>query len=236
MKERDENNGVNDQLPQGAAICSPAPRKNWVNSRNKQRVVLLGDNSGSMAGAKAAQAHAGLQQLIENLAQPVNRNGFHVGVVYFNNDASIVHPWTFATALVSAIAPLNPGGYTNIAAAFEKALTMLEEAQKQDEQQNTYVYLRPALFFYSDGQNTKGDDPRQAAEKVKVLADVVTIAIGADADQTLLQDLATSPAHAYQVSNAAELRKILAEAGATVTQSFQRGEDATHVITKLQNG
>lgn len=225
----------NEALPKADTIVRPAKRSRWrVNSKNKQRVLLAGDESGSMAGAKATQAHAGCQQLTDNLALPENRNGFYVGVIFFNDDARIVCPWTAATALVGNVPRLNPDGCTDIEAAFRKALEMLKEAQKQDENQKEYTFLRPGFFFYSDGQKTKGSDPRPVANEVKALADVVTIAVGSDSDDSLLQELATSPAHFYKVTDANELRKFLADAGATVTQSFQRGEDATQVMTQIQ--
>jgi len=235
MSEVTQHSVCNEALPMACTIVRPAKRSQWtVNSRIKQRVAVIEDTSGSMAGIKAKQAHAGVQQLNDSLAIPECRNGFYTGVVFFNNDARIVKPWTAATALVGNITPPNPSGYTNIAGALEKVLTMLEEAQKQDDSQQEYTFLRPVVFFYSDGQNNRGEDPHSVANKVKALADVITIAIGADADDKLLADLASSPAHFYKVTDSSELRKFLADAGPTITQSFQRGEDATVVTTQLQ--
>jgi len=235
MKETSQHSAINEPLPKGATIVRPAKRAHWtVNSKRKQRVLIIADISGSMAGAKAVQALSGCQQLNDNLASSANKGGFLVAVIYFNFEARTVHVWTPAVALVGNMAPMNPEGQTNIAAALELALTMLAEAQKQDERQSEYTVLRSVVFFYSDGQHNKGDDPRPVAEKVKAQADVVTIAIGTDADAQLMQDLATSPAHAYTVSDTAELRKFLADAAPTITQTFQRGEDATQVLTQLQ--
>ena len=213
----------------------PAKRARWtVNSKHKQRVLILEDVSTSMKGQKGIQAHEGTQKLIEPLADQENHDGFRVSVIHFNDDAKVIHPWMSAAALSGCLAPLAPGGSTNIEAAFETALQMLEEAQKQDQSQTEFIWLRHVLFIYSDGQITQGGDPRSVANEVKKLADVVTIAVGDDADEALLLDLATSPEHAYKVSDTVSLRAFLADAGPTLVQTYQQGQDATYAMTQLQ--
>lgn len=234
MQETTQYSAGQAALPKGGTIVRPAKRSNRVNSRNKQRMNILADTSGSMAGAKAQQAHAGCQQMIDILADPINKGGFIVGVIFFNEDARIMHSWESAPVLVGNLAPMNPNGSTDIAAAFEKALQMLMEPKKQDGGDKDCNYLRDILFLYSDGNHTEGSDPLPIANKVKELADVVTVAIGADADEKMLMALATSPDHFYRVTDASELRKFLAEAGETITVSLQKGEDATVVATQIR--
>jgi len=235
MQETSQVNAAPEALRKAATICRSAKRANVVNSRNKQRVLLIADESGSMAGVKAQQAHAGCQQLNTVLGAAECRNGFITGAVFFNEDARIAVPWTAATALVGNVTPLNPSGCTNIASALDVALTMLKEAEKQDAAQKDINFLRPIAFLYSDGQTNRGSDPRVKATELKVLCDFVTIAIGDDADRQLLAELATSPAHAYTVADANELRKFLADAGPTVVGSFLKGEDATVVATQIKS-
>jgi len=235
MQETLQFSAAQESLPKAATIVRPAKRSDKVNSKNRQRVLLIADESGSMAGAKAQQAHTGCQQLNAALGAAECRNGFITGAVFFNENARIAVPWTAATALVGNIMPLNPSGYTNIDNALDVALTMLKEAEKQDAAQKDVNYLRSIAFLYSDGQTNRGNDPRIKATELKVICDLVTIAIGDDSDRQLLAELATSPAHAYTVSDANELRKFLADAGPTVVGSFQKGEDATVVATQIKS-
>ena len=234
MRETTQCNAAQESLPKAATIVRSAKRTNMVNSRNKQRVLVIADVSGSMAGVKAQQAHAGCQQLNNALGAPENRNGFITGVIFFNEDARIAHPWTAAAALVGNITPLNPSGYTNIDSAFDAALKMLKEVEKQDSAQKDVNYLRPIAFLYSDGQTNTGSDPRAKATELKVICDLVTVAIGDDSDQKLLAELATSPAHAYTVPDTDSLRKFLADAGPTVVGSFLKGDNATVVATQIK--
>jgi len=235
MQETSQCSVYQEALPKAATIVRPAKRSNMVNSKNKQRVLIIADESGSMAGAKAQQAHAGCQQLNDALGAAENRNGFITGAVFFQECARVAHPWTSATALVGKIMPLNPSGCTNIASALEAALTMLKDAEKQDAAQKDVNFLRPIAFLYSDGLTNRGSDPRIQATELKVICDLVTVAIGDDSARQLLAELATSPAHAYTVADANELRKFLAVAGPTVVGSFLTGEDATVVATQIKS-
>lgn len=60
-----------------------------VASNVKQYAILARDCSGSMSGAKIGELDAASQALLQILADPVNRNGFVLSVIDFNEDASI---------------------------------------------------------------------------------------------------------------------------------------------------
>jgi hypothetical protein len=71
---------------QGAArkvsiVQSGLRRPSWICQNVQQKAILVRDRSGSMSGQKAKDASAASLDLVEELAQPSNKDGFLVGVV-----------------------------------------------------------------------------------------------------------------------------------------------------------
>lgn len=64
-------------------------------------MVLVRDGSGSMSGQKAQDASSASLDLVAELAQPANKDGFVVGVVDFATKSQIVHDITRAGASAS---------------------------------------------------------------------------------------------------------------------------------------
>lgn len=201
-------------------------RPAWITAGAKQRAVLVRDRSGSMSGQKAQDASAASSDLIAELARPANRDGFEVAVIDFHGSADIIHDISPATALAGKVESIKAGGGTDITSGLQAALEVIGRRGADGT-----TYLRPVVVVFSDG-NSGG--PEAVADKIKAIADVVTVAFGADANEPLLQKLASSPQHFYRCRNGAELRAFFAAVGATLTASLQRRESATRALSQIR--
>jgi uncharacterized protein YegL len=182
-----------------------------------------------MSGRKATDATAASQGLVNELAQPANKDGFEVAVIDFESSARLEHDVTTATSLSGSVKPVNGGGGTNMESGLKIAVEVLARAQFQSE-----TYLRPVVVAFSDGQTSGKDATRTIANKLKAEADLVTVAFGANADEAFLREIATSPEHFYRCSNGADLRAFFAAVGATMCVSLQRGQNATQALSQVR--
>ena len=208
-------------------------RPNWICRNVKQNVVFVRDKSGSMDGQKAKDASAASLDLVAELAEPVNKDGFYVGVVDFGRGSTIVHNLDKATTLNGRVSSLFANdGSTNITAGLEDAMSVLEKAEQHN--QEGVSFLRPVVIVFTDGCHNEGPGPQSVANRLKGVADLVTVAFGSDADETLMRSLATSPQHFYRCSTGRELRSFLAAVGATMTATMAAGTNATQALTMIQ--
>jgi uncharacterized protein YegL len=216
-------------------VRSGLRRPNWICRNVKQNVILVRDKSGSMSGKKASDASAASLDLVAELAEPANKDGFNVAVVDFSSSSNPAHDLQKATALNGKVASLSAGlfgGSTNITAGLKDALSILEEAEKHGQER--VAFLRPVVLVFTDGCHNQGPGPEDVAESLKRIADLVTVAFGSDADEALLRSLATSPQHFYRCSTGRELRAFLAAVGATITGTMQAGTNATQALTMIR--
>jgi len=216
-------------------------RPQWLRQNVRQNVVLVRDRSGSMSGQKARDASAASLDLVAELAQPANKDGFLVGVVDFATTSKVVHEIGKATDLNGKVTPLSVGnivfglfggGTTNITAGLDDAQKILDKAELAGGEglQN----LRPVVIIFTDGCHNTGPGPKDVADRLKQNADLVTVAFGSDADETLLRSLASSPQHFYRCANGRELRKFLAAVGATMTATMAAKTNATQALTQIR--
>lgn len=204
-------------------VTADLNRRHGVCANVKQLVIIIVDKSPSMDGEKARQAQAACNELVAELGQPVNKNGFIVLVIYFDHCAVVAHSWTEASALAGNIRNLNIGSATNMRDAMELALRELS-TYKGDVKM---TYLKPVALFLTDGCFNIGGHPGSAADALKAKADLVTVAYGSDADEPLLRQLANSSQHFYRVNNGAELRYFMAQVYDTLSIGMVRKQDAT---------
>lgn len=210
-------------------------RPEWVGPNAKQNVVLVRDKSGSMRGRKAKDASAASVDLVVELADPSNKDGFNVAMVDFASCSIIVHNLEEATALNGKVEPLKIGllgGSTNITSGLEDAFSILEKVEKQDHK--GIAYLKAAVILFTDGHHNAGPEPTNAANRLKAKADLVTVSFGPNADAALLRSLASTPQHFYRCSTGRELRSFLAAVGATMTATMAAGTNATQALTMIQ--
>lgn len=221
---------VQDQKTTPMSIVrSGLRRPTWVCRNVRQNVVFVRDTSESMRGQKARDALAASLELVAELAEPGNKDGFNIAVVDFAHRSKIVHQLEKATVLNGKVAPLFIEGDTNITAGLEDALSILEAAEKRN--QDGVVYLRPVVIVSTDGGHNEGPDPRPVADRLKQIADIVTVAFGTDADEGLMCALASTPRHFYRCSTGRELRSFLAAVGATIAGTMASGTNATQALT-----
>ena len=90
-------------------VHSGLRRPNWICRNVKQNVVSVRDGSGSMAGQKAKDASQASLDLVAELAQPSNKDGFNIAVVDFSARSKVVHKLEKATVLNGRVAPLSVG-------------------------------------------------------------------------------------------------------------------------------
>ncbi len=228
---------MNTQNPNSKplTIVRGVQRPKWVCSNVMQNVILVRDKSGSMSGQKAKDASAASLDLVAELAEPSNKDGFNVAVVDFAGSSEVVQNLEKATILNGKIEPLKIGlfgGSTNITSGLEDALTILEKAEKQN--QESVAYLRAVVIVFTDGRHNEGPQPANAANRLKAKADLVPVAFGPDADEALMRSLAGTPQHFYRCSSGRELRSFLAAVGATMTATMAAGTNATQALTMIQ--
>jgi uncharacterized protein YegL len=210
-------------------------RPNWICRNTKQNVIFVRDKSGSMRGQKAMDASAASLDLVAELAEPANKDGFYVAVVDFASRSNIVHNLEKATVLNGNVVPLSVGlfeGRTNITAGLEDALSILEKAETYN--QENVAYLRPVVIAFTDGCHNEGPAPQSVANRLKDIADLVTVAFGEDADETLMRSLASTPQHFYRCTTGRELRSFLAAVGATMTGTMAAGTNATQALRSIE--
>jgi len=213
-------------------VRSGLTRPGWTKQQKVQIALLARDASSSMAGEKARDAEAASSGLVAALAAPENRDAFSVGVIDFASDVRIAAPITKARDLVNAMPALGASGHTNITGALVEAKRLLGANAAMAG--GGLPSVRPVVLLFSDGQHNVGDTPHAAAAALKAEADVVTVAFGSDADETLLIAIATSPNHFYRCRDGKELRKFFAAVGGTLSRSLANGVNAGAALATIR--
>lgn len=197
--------------------------------KNPVTICLLADDSQSMAGEPAAEATEAIRDFVSLLQSSCAGRGsyFHLLLVKFGD---------FPTVLANALPILDvdprqielagTSGGTDIAGALELARSRLSTSAA------SAGALPPLLLLYSDGRPT-GPDPGLVSRQIKALsypADqhplLVTCGFG-EADEALLQGLATSPEHYKRLNRPAELRQFLSLVGSSVSTVAAEGRSAS---------
>ncbi len=215
-------------------VRSGVRRPNWICRNVHQDVIIARDASGSMNGQKAADASAASLDLVAELAQPTNKDGFNLAVVDFSDKAKTVNALEKASLANGKVPKLSTGlfgGSTNITAGLEECLSILEAGEHQPH--DGITRLRPVVLLFTDGCHNEGPPPDDAADRLKQRADLVTIAFGIDADESLLRHLASTSQHFYRCANGGELRSFLAAVGATMTATMASGTNATQALAAI---
>jgi uncharacterized protein YegL len=216
----------NPLAPPAFSVRRPAS----VGDGKRQAVVLCRDASTSMRGGKDQEASEAARRLVEELAQTFNRDAFDAAVVDFNDQAATAHRLLRTSQLLPRLSPIQTGGGgTDIASALAAADALLRQPMPGEG-----TYIRPVALLFTDGIHNTGADPRPAAASLKTIADLVTVAFGSDADETLLTELATSPSHFYRCTDGAQLRVFLAQVGMTLSTTRARGTEATRALGEIK--
>lgn len=223
------NNSNNNSQPRQTLIRSglkPMPR---LNANLKQRVVLLRDASGSMASpGKADVASAQSTRMMGILGVAANNGAFEVCVIDFSSSSRTILATCQATPEIRVPA-INAGGGTELAPALVMATQAIAAPAF-----GMHSYARPVVVIFSDGQTGDQSQVRENARKLRLAADIVTVAVGGDADCAFLSELATSPAHFVQCVDGFALGTFLGQVANTLTQTLSRGQvSATQQLAGL---
>lgn len=194
-------------------------------------LMVLADDSGSMAGAPAQAATKAIQTWLDELYAAVKAmpGYFKVSVVAYGTSAAIVTEAQDVAAIdATGLVLEGKSGVTNMAAALALARQILERTPTKAED------CPPFVFLFSDGRPTtpegqEGPGPQQAAlteaSYLKALPlpcgnpFLVTLGFG-DAIDSLMAQLATTttangaPVPLYhRIQNAQQLIKLLPAIG-----------------------
>ncbi len=171
-------------------------------------MMLVIDKSGSMGGEKIEMAKEAARAAVELLG-PSDK----VGVLAFEGEnfwVSELHPCTDKGFVLDRIAGLEAGGGTNMAPAMEEAHETLQSA----------VAKLKHVIILTDGISAPGDFEGIAQAMAADRITVSTVALGGDADQTLLEEIARiGNGRFYLADDAAQVPQIFAKETVTASKS-----------------
>ena len=131
---------------------------------NPTDIVLVLDRSGSMAGAPLAAVKAGSKSFIDIIAEATGGApgqigaGSQIGVVSFSDTATTDSPLTDSVdQLKNAVDLMVSGGSTNHAAAFQRAMDLLDPVTGKAR----------VIVLFTDGNTTSGLPPAPVAAEAK---------------------------------------------------------------------
>lgn len=127
-----------------------------------------------------------------------------VGLASFGDTARLDHPLTDdAQAIIYSLDVLQAGGRTDIARGLQVAQAALEADARPE--------ALPVIILLTDGRSDRFEAFMAAREAQGMGAHVFTIGLGSDADQELLQAMATSAEDYYFTPDSEDLAAIYAQ-------------------------
>ncbi len=173
-------------------------------------LVIVIDRSGSMGGNKLTLAKEAAARSVELL-----REDDHLGFIAFDD-----RPWVIVETAplknkkktIDKIRTVSVGGGTNIYPALEEAYQQLNEQKLQ----------RKHIILLTDGQSAAdGDYEGLIATGKKQNITLSTVALGADADRLLLEELAVQGSgRFYDVTDASVIPSILSRETVMTTRTY----------------
>ena len=169
-------------------------------------VILLLDVSGSMDGVKIQNLNAAVRDMLQTFRDTENgETEIHVSIITFGEEVRLHMP--LASASATTWHDLNASGMTPLGTALKMAKAMIED--KKVVPSRAY---RPTVVLVSDGQPT--DDWEQPlADFIKdgrsSKCDRMAMAIGRDADETVLKSFIEGTPHdLFYAKNAGQLHEF----------------------------
>lgn len=211
----------------GTVELSECEKKKAQMANKKKNLVLVVDASGSMAAQVKGQskmeiAKAAASEFITNLDPAMNlsvvvygHKGNNTGAGKSASCAGIEEVYYLgelnADIAKSKITPLQPTGWTPIAASLAKAQEILNP-YPQESNINTVVLI-------SDGEETCGGDPKNKASELNksnlnVVVNVVGFDVGGAAESQLKSVATNGGGQYFSARTSEELQTVLARIGA----------------------
>lgn len=168
-------------------------------------ISILFDDSGSMEGAKLAQAKAAFTQWIATV--PATHR---LGLTALNAGELVPVGRDNRPALLAAVSRLKATRGTPLAVNIRSALAKIELRRR-----DVGPYERHILLVFTDGQDTSGEGPTGVQRELAraSAASVETIGIGYHGEGAYMRSAAT---HFYEARNASELSKSLGKVDAEI--------------------
>lgn len=178
-------------------------------------VVLLLDVSGSMSGDKIDNLNKAVEDMLSTFAQEEKmETEILVSVITFGNKVELHVPFTKASQVQWQM--LQADGMTPMGTALEMAKAMIED--KDTTPSRAY---RPTIVLVSDGQpNDKWEKPLLdfISEGRSSKCDRMAMAIGRDADETVLKRFIEGTSHQlFYAGNASQLHDFFQKVTMSVT-------------------
>jgi Tol biopolymer transport system component len=196
------NGGWEPSIGASPSVCTP--------QANESDILLVVDRSGSMAdNNKLNDAKAA----VTTFANLTNAPPDQLGLVSFSTSATLDQPLTTnKAAVISATQALAAGGSTRIDLALLQARLELTSTRHIISHAKIIILLTDGL------QSQTGNDPvlAEAAAAKAEGATIFTIGLGPDVDASLLQQVATSPAHYFFAPSGAQLQAIYEQISAAI--------------------
>ena len=212
-----------------------------------QLVIVLADNSGSMAGVKAQAATQGIREMLMECQSRgpdgPDRSYFKLLLIRFDHEAVVDLLCT-----MTPVRRIDPdrvsidgrGGQTDITAALELTLMRLKpymQALQQHPERGDHPL--PLVLLFSDGEHNIGSGPQSVAEQIKglnldgqpVVIAVAGVSVGKEhPDEKTLRDIA-SPECYVHITNAQALAAFIASVGSS---GASHAADVAKVIKQMQ--
>ena len=192
---------------------------------NPTDIVLVLDRSGSMAGAPLAAVKAGSKSFIDIIAEATGGApgqigaGSQIGVVSFSDTATTDSPLTDSVdQLKNAVDLMVSGGSTNHAAAFQRAMDLLDPVTGKAR----------VIVLFTDGNTTSGLPPAPVAAEAKARGIIIYCIglVGTDGlDVNALNTWASDPdsAHVAVTPDLADLEELFQELAANISKTGATG-------------
>jgi Ca-activated chloride channel family protein len=171
-------------------------------------MVLVIDKSGSMDGDKIEMAKTAARSAAELLG-----NNDQLAVVAFDGETYVVSEMQSAGnkgRIIDDISRIEAGGGTTMYPAMEKAFDIL---------QDTHARLKHVIVL-TDGISNPGDFTGLAQAMAQAKITLSTVAVGSDADTSLLEEIAkTGGGRYYLTEDPASIPQIFAKETVTASKS-----------------
>ena len=197
------------------------PKKFTTPTAKPLPVVLLLDVSYSMSGDKIDNLNKAVEDMLDTFAQEEKmETEILVSVITFGGQVDLHVPYTKASQVKWHGLQVN--GDTPMGTALKMAKAMIED--KETTPSRAY---RPTIVLVSDGQPTDGSSWKQAmddfiSEGRSSKCDRMAMAIGRDADETVLKRFIEGTPHAlFYAENAGQLHEFFQRVTMSVTMRTQ---------------
>lgn len=199
-------------------------------------VIILADTSGSMSvDGKIESLNQSLKDMCESFAKEGRMNAeVQIGLITFGEYVTQHLPLSPAHQ-IEGFKPLNAIGRTPMGEAIDMVISLLED--KELIPSRAY---RPVLILISDGHPTddiKGPFERLKSSERAHKATRFALAIGSDADETLLRDFSNDlEAPLFHANDASDIRNFFKAVTMSVSLQSRSTKPSEKVKIEYQPG